>query len=98
MFPGTPSLAILTPISFDQYRILLRFRAASSGRCSGACAPEQDSTQSTFIYRLLLQKLENQLRLLIGLRQDRNTRLLQHVGLGQFGRLGREVRILNGAA
>ena len=49
-------------------------------------------------YRLLLQKLENQLRLLIGLRQDRDAGLLQHVGLGQFGRFGRKVRILNRAA
>jgi hypothetical protein len=36
MFTGTPSLAMIAPISFDQYGILLMFLAASSDRCSGA--------------------------------------------------------------
>jgi hypothetical protein len=49
-------------------------------------------------YRLLLQKLEDQLRLLVGLCQHRDTRLFQHLGLSQIRRFLREVRILNGAA
>ena len=49
-------------------------------------------------YRPLLQKLEDQLGLLVGLRQHRDTRLFQHLGLGQIRRFRRKVRILNGAA
>ena len=52
----------------------------------------------TLKLRLLLQKLEDQLRLLVGLRQHRDTRLFQHLSLGQIRRFLREVRILNGAA
>src|SRR5579872_3984646 len=49
-------------------------------------------------YRLLGQKLENQLGLLVGLRQDRDTGLFQHLRLGQIRGFRRKVRILNGAA
>src|SRR5580704_11952787 len=49
-------------------------------------------------YRLLRQKLENQLRLLVGLRQDRDTGLFQHLRLGQVRRFRGKVGILNGAA
>ena len=49
-------------------------------------------------YRLLLQKLENQLGLLVGLRQHRDTGLFQHLRLGQVRRFRRKVGILNGAA
>jgi hypothetical protein len=38
-------------------------------------------------YRPLLQKLEDQLGLLVGLRQHRDTRLFQHLGLSQVRRL-----------
>src|SRR5882757_10518483 len=49
-------------------------------------------------YRQLLQKLENQLGLLVGLRQHRDTGLFQHLGLGQIRRFRGKVCILNGAA
>jgi hypothetical protein len=48
--------------------------------------------------RQLLQKLEDQLGLLVGLRQHRDTRLFQHLRLRQVGRFRCEVGILNGAA
>ena len=52
----------------------------------------------SFKYRLLRQKLEDQLRLLVGLRQHRDARLFQHLGLRQVRRFRGKVRILNGAA
>jgi hypothetical protein len=49
-------------------------------------------------YRPLGQKLENQLRLLVRLGQNRDTGLFQHLRLGQIRGFRRKVRILNGAA
>src|ERR1700722_18711047 len=53
---------------------------------------------STADSRLLLQQLENQLGLLVGLRQHRNTGLFQHLSLSQVRRFRGKVGVLNGAA
>src|SRR5450631_4792471 len=91
------SLAMVTPTIFQ----LLRNCSFASlrpkpGRLRARAVDFLDHSKT--IYRLLLQKLENQLGLLVGLRQHRDAGLLQYVGLGQLGRFGREVRILNRAA
>src|ERR1700735_261908 len=89
---------MLTPVSVatDRAMLLSGFYCLVEGQGPDAFASEPRLLTSN--YRLLLQKLEDQLRLLVGLRQHRDTGLFQHLGLGQIRRFLREVRILNGAA
>ena len=98
-----PSLAIMAPLSkVDRYKhspSLHCDQRFSATKARALAHPGRGSSNhSKIIYRLLLQKLENRLWFLIGLGQDRDTRRLQHVGLGQAGRLRREVRVLNRTA
>ena len=98
--PGFAPLAMFTPVSVVADRAILPVVYVPNLRPRPGCLRIRAVATHLAItrYRLLLQKLEDQLRLLVGLRQHRDTRLFQHLGLGQVRRFLREVRILNGAA
>ena len=78
--------------------LLVPFEFSSKTTARPLSVEPWDFFDLPFSYRLLLQQLEDQLGLLVGLRQHRDTRLFQHLRLRQVGRFRREVGILNGAA
>src|ERR1700727_1995171 len=86
---------MLTPIPVRGSRNTPCGYLVSDDQGPDACASEPWIYSA---YRLLLQKLEDQLRLLIGLRQHGDTGLFQHLRLRQARRFLREVRIFDGAA
>src|SRR5882762_2632168 len=90
---------MLTPaLSYKASAILLCSTSLRATAARAFARPGSHYHIDLSTFRSLRQKLENQLRGLVGLRQHRDARLLQHLRLRQFGRFGREVRILNGAA
>src|SRR5258707_13687587 len=86
---------MLTPtLTYKGSAVLLRSTSLRATAARALVRPGSIYHIELSTFRPLRQKLENQLRFLVGLRQHRDTRLLQHLRLVQFGRFGREGRIL----
>src|SRR5258708_38294361 len=83
---------MLTPaLTYKGSAILLCSTSLRATAARAFARPSSNYHIELSTFRPLRQKLENQLRGLVGLRQHRDTRLLHHIGLRQLGRFGREV-------